>query len=652
VKASGTERPMTSPAVDFLINLPRAAKRAIMLALDVLLCFATVQASFFLRLGEWQPVDGRPLYATVATVGLAIPIFITQGLYRSIFRYSTPAALHAVVRSVIIFSLPCVAIFSFAGVVGVPRTIGIIEPILLFLSIAGLRVSADWLLGQTYRRQYRDDSSPRAVIYGVEEAGRQLYAAMARSHALRIVGFVDEEHALHGATFAGLPIFSIADLADLAAAGRVDDLLLAAPNLNRSRRLEIVQQVTEVGLHVRTIPSMTDIVRGNVSVADLKDVAIEDLLSRNPVPPESELLAKTIRDRTVLVTGAGGSIGGELCRQIFDLEPARLVLFDVAEYNLYLITEELRDRKAKTGAGLEIVPYLGSVRDAGRMEEVIRTEQPSTIYHAAAYKHVPLVEANPCEGIANNVLGTFVVADLAARHAADYFILVSSDKAVRPTNVMGATKRLAELIVQAFAKQNPGLKFSMVRFGNVLGSSGSVVPKFHQQIAGGGPVTVTDPEMTRYFMTIPEAAQLVLQAGSMTKGGEVFILDMGEPVKILDLARNMIQLSGLTVRDERNPEGDIAIEFVGIRDGEKLYEELLIGEDSEPSAHPRIMRARECELSWEEVHGAVIELVQALKLNDQTAALEILARIVREYRPDRAVRGGGEPRCATAVRAS
>ncbi|HWL05012.1 MAG TPA: nucleoside-diphosphate sugar epimerase/dehydratase [Xanthobacteraceae bacterium] len=618
---------------DFLIDLPRFAKRVLMLMLDVLLCFVSIQVSFFLRLGEWQAINSGPLYATIVALPLAIPLFITQGLYRAIFRYSTTAALQAIARSTILFGLVYVAIFTFVGVAGVPRTIGIIGPILLFLFVAGSRVFADWLLGSTYRLRIGDAQHSRAVIYGVGDAGRQLAMALGRTPDLKVVGFVAEEVSLRGATLAGLPVYAPEDLQLLAETEKIDELLLAAPELSRTRRTEIVQQVADIGLHVRTIPSMTDIARGKISVADLKEVAIEDLLSRQPVPPDEELLGVTIRDRVVMVTGAGGSIGSELCRQIWDLQPARLLLVDSAEYNLYLIHEELTARKLKSNSTIEVVPYLGSVRDEGRMEEIMRHERPQTIYHAAAYKHVPLVEANPKEGLSNNVFGTWVLIGVASRMGTEYFILVSSDKAVRPTNVMGATKRMAELIVQAHARRQPDRKFSMVRFGNVLGSSGSVVPKFREQIAAGGPVTITHPEMTRYFMTIPEAAQLVLQAGAMTEGGEVFVLNMGEPVKILELARNMIRLSGLTVRDEQNVDGDIAIQTIGIRRGEKLFEELLIGDNPELSSHPRIMKARESELSWDQMRMAIEDLEEALNCNNIDAALGVLRRIVKEYRP-------------------
>lgn len=622
---------MVLSSAEYLIGLPRSVKRAIALVVDILACFASVQLAFFLRLGEWQAIDERPLHSTVVTIVLAIPLFITHGLYRAIFRYSALSAIQVIARAVLLFSIPFVVIFTFVGVPGTPRTIGIIEPILLFLCTAGTRAFANWWLGSTYRQELFENLRPRAIVYGTGDAGRQIAATIRQTREFRLVGFVDEALTFRGSTIAGIPVYSPEKLTSMVQDRLVDEVLLVAPGMSRTRRMELVDSLTQEGVKVRMLPAIMDIVQGKISVSDLKHVAIEDLLSRQPAPPDEALLATCLRSRTVMVTGAGGSIGSELCRQVMASQPRRLVMVDASEYNLYAIEHELQALKARQDNQTELVALLGSVRDQRRMTEIFESERPETIYHAAAYKHVPLVETNPLEGLENNVLGTFNLVELAVKFGSEFFILISSDKAVRPTNVMGASKRMAELIVQAHAALSAGRRYSMVRFGNVLGSSGSVVPLFRAQIAAGGPITITHPDVTRYFMTIPEAAQLVIQAGAMARGGEVFVLDMGRPVRIVDLARNMIHLSGLTVRDEENHDGDISLEFVGLRPGEKLFEELLIGDNPEPSTHPNIMKAQEHHLDWNDLLGLIEELQVAVKVRDPARALDVLQRAVPEY---------------------
>jgi FlaA1/EpsC-like NDP-sugar epimerase len=472
----------------------------------------------------------------------------------------------------------------------------------------------------------------RVLIYGAGEAGRQLALAMRLDKEMKLVGFVEDNRALIGRALAGAPIYDSADIAQVAARRGVSEVLMAVPSAKRTRRMEIVRTLIDAGLKVRTLPTISDLAHGRVSVTDLREVQIDDLLGRASVEPNLSLLCRNIHDQVVMVTGAGGSIGSELVRQIHKLSPRCLILVDASEFHLYAITHELTDAQ-DPGSAPALVPLLASVCDADRMRQILETWRPDTIYHAAAYKHVPMVEWNVVEGVRNNVVGTMVTATLAGELGVKNFTLISTDKAVRPTNVMGASKRLAEMILQSLSQESQSTCFSMVRFGNVLGSSGSVVPLFKKQIAAGGPVTVTDERMTRYFMTIPEAAQLVIQAGALAEGGDVFLLDMGEPVRIIDLARNMIELSGLHVRDENNPEGDIAIEVVGLRHGEKLYEELLIEADAQQTPHPGIMRAKENSPTPAQLRNILAELQKAFAAGDGDAARAILRRAVPEFVP-------------------
>jgi FlaA1/EpsC-like NDP-sugar epimerase len=454
-----------------------------------------------------------------------------------------------------------------------------------------------------------------------------------------VVGYVDDDSLLHGRVLNGLPIFNPAHLADAVAKHGVTQIYLALPSVSRRRRNEIIQSLVPLRLQVRTLPGLMDLTHGRVKVSDLKELDIEDLLGRDPVPPSLEMMAKNNANKVVLVTGAGGSIGSELCRQILSATPSKLLLVELTEFALYAIEQDLRKTIVAQGLqGVELIPLLADVRNADRMAEIMNTWRPHTVYHAAAYKHVPLVEHNPAEGVRNNVRGTWVVAEQAMAHGVGDLVLISTDKAVRPTNVMGASKRLAEMVLQALAEQakqsGSGTRLSMVRFGNVLGSSGSVVPLFRRQIQQGGPITLTDERITRYFMTIPEAAQLVIQAGAMATGGDVFVLDMGESVRIVDLARKMIELSGLTVQDAVNPDGDIAIEVAGLRPGEKLYEELLIGDNSQPTQHARIMKAHEEFLSWPVLSQRLGELMDVVKVNDVSEILMLIKELVPGYQPE------------------
>lgn len=634
------KRPLTQLAVPVLA-LPRPAKRLVALLVDLSLCVLTVWLAYYLRLGEFISFAGPSdwaqgaIWAAAASVGIALPIFVVSGLYRAIFRYSGWPAFLTVARAVGIYGLLYASVFTAIGVTGVPRTVGIIQPILLLLFVGVSRALARVWLGDQYQGILKSASRPKVLIYGAGAAGRQLAAAMANSHDMQVVGFLDDDDRLHGHVLNGQPIYNPADLNDLVTTLDISDVLLAMPSLSRHRRNEILSQIRSAHVAVRTLPSMTDLAQGKVSISDLRELDIDDLLGREPVAPNHILLAKNIMDKVVLVTGAGGSIGSELCRQILAVKPSKLLLIEQSEFALYAIHQELEEKLA----GLDgvtppvLVPLLASVQDEDRMYEIMSTWHPDTVYHAAAYKHVPLVEHNPAAGIKNNVLGTLHTAQVALVTGVADFVFISTDKAVRPTNVMGASKRLAEMVLQALAATQNGTRFSMVRFGNVLGSSGSVVPKFREQIRAGGPITLTHPEVSRYFMTIPEAAQLVIQAGAMAKGGDVFVLDMGEPVKIMDLARRMVELSGLTVKDEQNPEGDIEIAVTGLRPGEKLYEELLIGANPKPTAHSRIMKAHEEFIPWTELEAKLKALEIALNVNDVSMIRLIMQQLVAGYTP-------------------
>lgn len=630
------KKPMFKLAVPIL-GLPRVAKRLVALAVDLCLCVLTVWLAYYLRLGEFFSFSGQSewtlgaTWAVTTSIGLALPIFIISGLYRAIFRYSGWPALLAVARAVGIYGLLYASIFTAIGITGVPRTVGIIQPILLLLFVGASRAFARVWLGDQYLSILRKASRPKVLIYGAGTTGRQLVAAMANSHEMQVVGFLDDDDRLHGHVLNGQPIYNPADLANLAAALTISDVLLAMPSLSRKRRNEILTKIRTPHVAVRTLPSVTDLAQGKVSISDLRELDIDDLLGRDPVMPNHILLAMNVRSKVVMVTGAGGSIGSELCRQIIAVGPSKLLLIEQSEFALYSIHQELEEKIV--GREIVLVTLLASVQDDERMREIISTWHPDTVYHAAAYKHVPLVEHNPAEGIKNNVLGTFRTAQAAAEGGVADFVLISTDKAVRPTNIMGASKRLAEMVLQALAATNPGTKFSMVRFGNVLGSSGSVVPKFRKQIRDGGPITLTHPEITRYFMTISEASQLVIQAGAMAKGGDVFVLDMGQSVKIMDLARRMAELSGLTVKDEHNPDGDIEIEITGLRPGEKLYEELLIGDNPKSTSHPRIMKAHEEFVQWAELEVKLTTLQIALNTNDVGVIRLIMQQLVSGYIP-------------------
>jgi FlaA1/EpsC-like NDP-sugar epimerase len=609
----------------FAITRPRPVKRWTVMAVDAALCAACSILAIFLRL-SFLPDRDTPYGAMIGiSIAIALPIFGLFGLYREIFSQTGIRALVRIGRATATYAVPFAAVFAWVGIAGIPRTVTLIQPILLFVAIAASRVLARyWLFGtETLRRLPRR----RVIIYGAGAAGRQLAGAIAQSREMAVVGFVDDDPALIGSVLDGCRIYAPQDLAMAVARLTAEEILVALPSAPPERRREIIAGLRAAGARVRTLPALIDIAHGRVEMAHLRDVDIEDLLGRPSVEPDLDLMRRAVAGRTVMVTGAGGSIGREICRQLIALQPALLLLVEIGEYALY---ETHRELIATAGAP-RLVPLLGSVLDEARMDEIVATWRPDAIYHAAAYKHVPLVEHNPAEGVRTNLIGTRRMAAAAARHGVADFVLVSTDKAVRPTNVMGATKRAAELVLQALDAVTPGTRFSMVRFGNVLGSSGSVVPLFRQQIRAGGPVTLTDRRITRYFMTVREAAALVLQAGAMAAGGEVFVLDMGAPVRIADLARDMIEFAGLSVRDDAHPEGDIEIVEIGLRPGEKLYEELLIGNAPAATAHPRILKASEAFLPSSELIPRLDRIEALLDGGYRAELIAALQELVPEF---------------------
>lgn len=614
-----------------ILAWPRWFKRYVAVAVDVFLCVFTLWLAFAFRLNTWEFMSGIELLTIPVSIGIAIPLFITNGLYRAIFRFIGWAAFMAIVRSVSIYGAVFAFIFTVISVPGIPRTVGLLQPMLLLLAVAISRLSARQIFGGSYRRILRQSEQTRALIYGAGNVGRQLASALRNGGEFAIAGFLDDDSALAGTLIDGIKVYPPHNLRELTTSLDVKTVLLAVPNISPERRREIIENLRGGHVAVRNLPNVSELAHGRVRISDFEDLAIDDLLGRPAVPPSADLMKRNVEGKVVMVTGAGGSIGSELCRQLLQVGPKCLVLFDASEFALYSVYTELS--RSEYG-DCRIVPLLGSVRDRDRMEDAIGVFRPDTIYHAAAYKHVPLVEQNLIEGISNNVFGTLVTASVAKQFGVSSFVLVSTDKAVRPTNVMGASKRIAELVLQAFAAEGGRTVFSMVRFGNVLGSSGSVVPLFRQQIAEGGPITLTHPEVTRFFMTIPEASQLVIQAGAMARGGDVFVLNMGEPVRIIDLARSMVELSGMTVRDEENPDGDIEFVMTGLRPAEKLYEELLLGNNPQPTEHQRIMTAEEEFLRWEDLEPEIRALELGLKQRSLAAINGQIVKLVSGYQHD------------------
>lgn len=617
-------------------TLSRNRKKAIMVGADVIMIPLALWAAWALRLGDVWPAEAMASYWWLfpAVVPLGILIFARLGLYRAIVRFMGSQAVLAVAKGAGIMALLLWSLAYTLELRGFPRSVPINFALVLLVFIGGSRV----VVRSYYQWLIRHFTEKEAVlIYGAGGAGTQLASALMMGHEFYAVAFIDDDQRLWKHTVQGIRVHSPDDIQALIDPHSVRRVLLALPNASKQQRKAVLDRLTPYPIHVQTIPSMTEILAGNATVDQLQEVELEDLLGRDPVPPKEELFNACIHRKTVLVTGAGGSIGSELCRQIIKAVPHTLVLYEISEYALYAIEQELSKVLQAGDHDIRLVPVLGSVCDRSRLERVFQHYPVNTVYHAAAYKHVPIVEQNIFEGIRNNITGTRTVAELAKAFAAEHVVLISTDKAVRPTNVMGATKRLAELVVQDLAIECSSTVFSMVRFGNVLGSSGSVVPLFRKQIQAGGPLTVTHPEITRFFMTIPEASQLVIQAGAMAQGGDVFVLDMGQPVKIVDLAKRMIHLSGYEVKDEQHPDGDIAVIFSGLRPGEKLYEELLIGDNVTGTEHGKIMRANEELIEPRQLQEYLQKLAECEAANDCAAARRVLQQAVTGFTPSSAL---------------
>ncbi|MBF8004355.1 polysaccharide biosynthesis protein [Pseudomonas brenneri] len=642
-----------------LLGLPRRQKRVIQVVADILLVWLALWLAFVVRLGidEMSNPVRQHLWLFLSCPVISIPLFIRFGMYRAVMRYFGNDALIAIIKAVSLSSLVLgVVVYWYSNHQNVvPRSIIFNYWWLSLIMVGGLRLGmrqyflGDWFsAAQHVPFASRDDGLPKVAIYGAGAAGNQLVAALRMGRVMRPVAFIDDDSSIADRVISGLQVYKPKHIQQMIDITGAQEILLAIPSSSRGRRREVLGLLEGFPLHVRSVPGFMDLASGRVKVDDIQEVDIADLLGRDSVPAQGELLEHCIKGQVVFVTGAGGSIGSELCRQILSLRPTALLLFEHSEFNLYSIASELEQRVIRESLPVRLLPILGSVRNQPKLLDVMKTWRVDTVYHAAAYKHVPMVEHNIAEGVLNNVIGTLNTAQAALQAGVTNFVLISTDKAVRPTNVMGSTKRLAELTLQALSRElapvlfgdNANIsrvnktRFTMVRFGNVLGSSGSVIPLFHKQIKSGGPLTVTHPKITRYFMTIPEAAQLVIQAGSMGQGGDVFVLDMGEPVKIVELAEKMIHLSGLSVRSDKNPHGDIAIEFSGLRPGEKLYEELLIGDNVVATQHPMIMSANEDHLPWDLLKDKLTQLLAAVEADDYNRVRQLLRDTVSGYAPD------------------
>ncbi|TLF45514.1 polysaccharide biosynthesis protein [Halomonas urmiana] len=611
-----------------LFRLPRRYKRLILLTLDASLLTLSFLAAVWLRLEHLGPLAAPPAWGIwLVVLPVSLAIFLRLGFYRAVIRFMSTKALNTLVLG-IASSAALLMLLCGLFAVAMPRSVCVIYPMLALLSVGGVRV----FLRSLHMRQQIRYKDP-VILYGAGSSGSQLVHSLRQGGEYTPVAFVDDWRGMHGTSVEGLRVYSPEALPRLVKDFGAKCILLAMPSAPRTRRQEVLRMLEPLAIPVQTLPSMEDVIAGRAQLNEIRDVTVEDLLGRDTVPPDQTLLDANIRDKVVMVTGAGGSIGSELCRQALQQGPRALLLFEFCEYALYAIERELLQRVEEQRLEVTVRALLGSVQDRQRLDSVLKAFGVETIYHAAAFKHVPMVEHNSIQGIRNNVFGTLATAQAAIAHGVETFVLISTDKAVRPTNVMGTTKRLAELVCQALAKQQRGTRFTMVRFGNVLGSSGSVVPLFNEQIAQGGPVTVTHPEVTRYFMTIPEASQLVIQAGAMGSDGDVFVLDMGSPVKIAELAAEMIRLSGLAVRNEANPEGDIEIRFSGLRPGEKLYEELLIGENAEQTAHPRILCAHEDYWPWPRLKDYLQALYRATQEHRHDTIRQLLLEAPTGYAP-------------------
>jgi len=626
-EAAGHHTSLGASAAELILALPRQQKRFIMVLADAVAIPSSLWLALVLKFDRLDPNLERTAAYFLLALGASVLIFSMLGLYRAVIRFMGPRSMLTVVTAVTLSVAVVVLGDRFLSKSEIPLSAFAIFWAISLLYAIGSRFFVRYLFSATLNGK----PATRVAIYGAGDAGARLSNVLLGGPDFEPVAFVDDKKSLQGSSINGLTVFGLDVLPQLVRERQINRILLAMPSASRRRRREILTALEPLGLHVQSLPHLTDLIAGKARIDELRDVDVADLLGRDSVPPNPRLFSSCIRGKCVLVTGAGGSIGSELCRQILQLSPTRLVLFEMSEIALYTIERELKEIATRDHLAVDVVPLLGNAHHRQRVREVLSAYSVQTIYHAAAYKHVPIVEHNVVEGIHNNVISTWYTAEAAIETGVETFVLISTDKAVNPANVMGATKRLAELVLQGLQERSSGTRFCMVRFGNVLASSGSVVPLFQEQIRRGGPVTVTHPDVIRYFMTIPEAAQLVIQAGSMAKGGDVFVLDMGRPVRIDDLARRMVNLMGLTVRTADNPEGDIEIEYTGLRTAEKLFEELLIGTNVTGTDHPMILRAMEHRLPWIRMQQLLNDLLVALSGFDCHRALALLTEAVAEY---------------------
>lgn len=618
---------------NWFLSRSRNVKRFITLAVDFIVIIIALWLAFSLRHGEFYLPPQQQLWIFLLAPIVAIPIFIQAGLYRAIVRYLGMQVLWTVIKAASLYALLFAVIVLMAGVEQVPRTVYGINALILVLFAGGIRLLARWWFVNNIFENTTNNVARRhvlpVIIYGAGGSGAQIAVALKVSNQLNPVAFIDDESSLHHQQINGLTVYPFSALSHIIEKFYVHDILLAMPSISRTQRYTIIRLLESYPVHVQTLPNLSDLAKGKVTVSDIQEVDIADLLGREPVEPQHDLLYANIAGKSVMVTGAGGSIGSELCRQIAKLQPTALVLYEFNEFALYEIEKELQ----ALALDITIISVLGTVINQTRIESICKHFKVNTIYHAAAYKHVPLVEKNTTEGVRNNVFGTLSCAKAAIASKVETFVLISTDKAVRPTNTMGASKRFAELVLQGLAQEQSTTRFTIVRFGNVLGSSGSVVPLFREQIAKGGPVTVTDERIIRYFMTIPEAAELVIQAGAMGQGGEVFVLDMGEPIRIVDLAKRMIHLSGFVEKTKEQTEGDIEITYTGLRPGEKLYEELMIGDNVSDTQHQRIMQAQEKVISWSKLSNILQILEHENNADKSLQVRDILIMHVDGFQP-------------------
>ena len=607
-----------------ILSLHRYSKRTIAIITDIGLCTLCTWLAFALRLEEFILFKDFNFYPALTSIIIAIPIFWLFGLYRTIFRYTGLSIIFNILASTFVYGLFYFLIIGFYSIQGVPRSIGVIQPMLLFFGVIGSRLAIKYILTGNYGFK-KSLNKKNVLVYGAGESGRQLVIALENSLEFKVVAFLDDNEQLHRQFILGKTVYSMTKLENLVKTKDISLVFLALPKISRSKRNQIIENLNQYKLTVKTLPSISEIVDGRITISDIKDLNVDDLLNRDEVQPDIKLLNKNINSKTVLVTGAGGSIGSELCRQIIKLKPKNLLLLELNEFALYKIYEELQSYNKN----LKITSILVDVKEQKKLETIFETFKVDTVYHAAAYKHVPLVEENICEGVRNNVFSTLAIAKASVKKKVSNLVLISSDKAVRPTNIMGASKRLSELCMQGIYKHTKDIStnFSIVRFGNVLESSGSVIPKFKKQIKDGGPITLTHEDVTRYFMTVTEAAQLVIQAGAMGKHSEVFVLDMGKSVKIRDLVDKMIKLSGFRIKDDKNPNGDIEVKITGLRPGEKLYEELLLGDNPKKTNHEKIQKAEDPFIPFDQLELDLDNLSTLLnnnKVAQVKKAIEIL----------------------------